>query len=263
MPAAIPEMIKSQVITQWLQGFSRDDIAHNNNISTGAVSNIIKEWTNALGRYEADALRELGKSLKTAHLSPAQCATGFRTMKVLSDQGIDGETAEHIISDTYKKCSSLEIAPSKIVTHIEDLIKFSDNIRLPEIEDYINQKIVKKTELEKELQELGDEISALEEQKSELEKGRDLALEQKRKATEEMKSYFDVKQELAKYNISMTEDIQKFARIVKSIAEYRYEPQKVLKEFEDNRYLVNKRQALEIEIYEKQKNIAELKQYDY
>src|SRR5215211_9458966 len=104
------------------------------------------------------------------------------------------------LSDTYKKRSSLEIAPSKIVTHIEDLIKFSDNIRLPEIEDYINQKIVKKTELEKELQELGVEISILEEQKSELEKGRDLALEQKRKATEEMKSYFDVKQELAKLN---------------------------------------------------------------
>jgi len=263
MPAAIPGIIKSRVITQWLQGHSRDDIARSNNISTGAVSNIINEWTNALGRYEADALRELGKSLKTAHLSPAQCAIGFRTMKVLSDQGLDGETAEHIISDTYKKCSSLGITPSKVVAYIEDLIKFSGNIRLPEIEDYINQKIAKKTELEKELQELGVEISILEEQKSELEKGRDLALEQKRKATEEMKSYFDVKQELAKYNISMTEDIQKFARIVKGIAEYGYEPQKVLREFEDNQYLVSKRQALEIIIDEKQKNLAKLKQDDY
>ena len=40
-------------------------------------------------------------------------------------------------------------------------------------------------------------ISALEEQKSELEKGQDLALEQKRKATEEMKAYSDAKQELS------------------------------------------------------------------
>src|SRR5215211_1127050 len=167
------------------------------------------------------------------------------------------------LSDTYKKRSSLGITPSKVVAYIKDLIKFSGNIRLPEIEDYINQKIAKKTELEKELQELGVEISILEEQKSELEKGRDLALEQKRKATEEMKSYFDVKQELAKYNISMTEDIQKFARIVKGIAEYGYEPQKVLREFEDNQYLVSKRQALEIIIDEKQKNLAKLKQDDY
>jgi hypothetical protein len=262
MPAAIPGMIKSRVITQWLQGLSRDDIALNNNISTGAVSNIINDWTNALSRYEADALRELGKSLKTAHLSPAQCAIGFRTMKVLSDQGIDGETAEYIISDTYKKCNSLGIAPSKVVTYIEDLIKFSDKIRLHEIEDYINQNIAKKTELEKKLQDLEDEISTLEEQKSELEKGRDLALEQKRKATEEMKSYFDVKQELAKYNISMTEDIQKFARTVKGIAKYRYEPQEVLREFEDNQYLISRRQAQEIIIDEKQKNLAKLKQHD-
>jgi hypothetical protein len=123
--------------------------------------------------YEADALREVGKSLKTAHLSPAQCAIGFRTMKVLTDQGLDGETAENIISDTYNKCSSLGMAPSKVVTYIEALIKFSDKIRLPQIEDRINQKIARKTELEKELQELGVEISFLERQRSALEKGRD------------------------------------------------------------------------------------------
>ena len=50
-------------------------------------------------------------------------------------------------------------------------------------------------------------ISVLEEQKSELEKGRDLALEQKRKATEEMKPYSDVKQELAQHDISVTKNI--------------------------------------------------------
>jgi len=60
----------------------------------------------------------------------------------------------------------------------------------------------------------------------------------------------------------MTEDIQKFARIVKGIAKYRYEPQEVLREFEDNQYLISKRQALEIIIDEKQKNLAKLKQHD-
>ena len=99
MPAAIPETIKSRVIIQWLQGLSRDAIARDNNISTGAVSNVVNEWTNTLGKYEAYALRELAKSLKIAGLSPAQCAIGFRIMKILSEQGIDGETAEHFISD--------------------------------------------------------------------------------------------------------------------------------------------------------------------
>jgi predicted RNase H-like nuclease (RuvC/YqgF family) len=246
MPAAIPQMIKSRVIVQWLQGLSRDAIAQDNKISTGAVSNIINEWTNSLGKYEADALRELAKLLKIAGLSPAQCAVGFRTMKTLSEQGIDGETAEHFISDTYKKCNNLGVTPTKIVTHIEDLIKFSDQVRLPEIEDYIKQMTVKGRELEKRSQELMDQISALEEQKSELQKSLDLVLEQKRKATEEMNSYFDAKQELDKHKISITEDIRKFAKTVKCIAEYGYEPKRVLAEFGDIQYLAHKRQALEI-----------------
>jgi hypothetical protein len=263
MPAAIPQMIKSRVIVQWLQGLSRDSIAHDNNISTGAVSNIINEWTNALGKYEADALRELAKSLKLAGLSPAQCAVGFRTMKILSEQGIDIETAEHFISDTYKKCKSVGVTPSEIVTHIDDLIKFSDQVRLPEIEDYINQKTVKRAELEKGLQELTDQISTLQDQKSELEKSLNLALEQKRKATDEMKSYFDAKQELDKHKMSITEDTQKFAKTVKCIAEYGYEPKMVLAEFEDIQYLAHKRQALEIATDEMEKNLAKLNQHDY
>ena len=185
MPAAIPEMIKSRVTIQWLQGLSRDAIAHDNNISAGAVSNIINEWTNALGKYETDALRELAKSLKIAELSPAQCAIGFRTMKILNEYGIDGETAEHFISDTYKKCKDAGVTPSKIVTYIEDLVKFSDKVPLSEIEDYINQKTAKNGELDKEVRELKDQISTVKEQKSELEKSRDLVLKQKKKATKE------------------------------------------------------------------------------
>jgi hypothetical protein len=263
MPAAIPETIKSQVIIQWLQGLSRDAIARDNNISTGAVSNVVNEWTNTLGKYEADALRELAKSLKIAGLSPAQCAIGFRTMKILSEQGIDGETAEHFISDIYKKCERLGVTPSKIVTCIEDLIKFSDQVPLPEIEGYINQQTVKKIELDYKLQELRDQIYTLEEQKSECEKGRDWALEQKRKANEEMKSYFDAKQELDKHKISITEDVPKFAKSVRGIAEYGYEPEKVLAEFDGIQYLAHNRRALEISIGEMEKNFAKLIQQDY
>jgi hypothetical protein len=249
---------------QWLQGLSRDAIARDNNISTGAVSNVVNEWTNTLGKYEADALRELAKSLKIAGLSPAQCAIGFRTMKILSEHGIeDGETAEHFISDTYKKCEKLGVTPSKIATYIEDLIKFSDQVPLHQIDGYINQQALKKIELDNKLQELRDQIYTLQEQKSECEKGRDWALEQRRKANEEMKSYFDAKQELDKHKISITEDIQKFAKSVRGIAEYGYEPGKVLAEFKDIQYLSDKRRTLEIRTDEMQNNLAKLKQQDY
>jgi hypothetical protein len=64
-------------------------------------------------------------------------------------------------------------------------------------------------------------------------------LEQKRKANEEMKSYFDAKQELDKHKISITEDVPKFAKSVRGIAEYGYEPKKVIAEFEDIRRFIN------------------------
>ena len=62
MPAAIPETIKSKVISQWLLGLKREIIAGNNNISEGSVSNIIKDWSVAIGKPDAYAFRELAKA---------------------------------------------------------------------------------------------------------------------------------------------------------------------------------------------------------
>jgi hypothetical protein len=109
MPAAIPEIIRSRVIGQWLEGLSRDFIAQDNNVSTGAVSNIINEWSIALGKPESDAFRELAKSIKLVDLTPYECAIGFRTTKLLREQGINPEVAEQFIVDLYKKCKILEL----------------------------------------------------------------------------------------------------------------------------------------------------------
>jgi hypothetical protein len=57
LPEHIPEIIKSRVLSQWLQGLSRDIIALANDISTGAVSNITNELGIALGKPELDAFR--------------------------------------------------------------------------------------------------------------------------------------------------------------------------------------------------------------
>lgn len=57
MPAPIPEAIKSKVIELWLLGYSRDSMASANTISAGAVSNIVKEWEDKLGRDVMRGLR--------------------------------------------------------------------------------------------------------------------------------------------------------------------------------------------------------------
>jgi hypothetical protein len=262
MPAPIPEIIKSRVVSQWFQGLSRDAIALSNSISKGAVSNIIRELEDALSRYEVDALRELGKVLKLAGLSAADCAIGFRIVKLFSDRGIDAERAEHFAAETYKKCEIRGITPSKIITSMEDLIKFSDKVRLPEIEDYINQKTLEKRELEETVQGLKDKVSILEKQKLELEESMDFVLEQKRNATDEMEAFFEAKKELDECKVSITPDVKKFAKTVRGITEYGYEPKRVLEVFEDIHYLARKREALDIAIAGKQENLAKLNRYD-
>ncbi|MDQ3840023.1 MAG: hypothetical protein M3297_12215 [Thermoproteota archaeon] len=44
MPSAIPDMMKSEVIRQWLNGRLLDDIIRDNNISTGGVSGVVSTW---------------------------------------------------------------------------------------------------------------------------------------------------------------------------------------------------------------------------
>lgn len=48
------------VIQQWLEGLPRDEIATNNSLSSGAVTNIVNEWRRGLGFSTADDLRDLG-----------------------------------------------------------------------------------------------------------------------------------------------------------------------------------------------------------
>jgi len=199
MPAAISETIKPKVISQWLLGLRRDIIAQDNNISAGAVSNIINNWSIALGKPEADALRELAKVLNSAGLTPAQCAIGFRTMTLLREQNIDADAAAQLIVDIYidiyKKCKEFEITSSKFAVSIKEIIKVSDDhhIQLHKIEEYIDEKITKKKELKNELEDLKNEISTLKNQKSEIENVRDLALQQKKMADLEIKSYTNAK----------------------------------------------------------------------
>lgn len=57
------------MIREWLKGRTRKEIAIEHIISTGAVSNIVEEWRNELGSYEADSLRELALALKHLKLS--------------------------------------------------------------------------------------------------------------------------------------------------------------------------------------------------
>jgi predicted DNA-binding protein (UPF0251 family) len=56
----------------WLQGFSREANAKTIDISTGTVSNVVKEWQDKIGRDLAQGLRVLYGSLGRESLTVAE-----------------------------------------------------------------------------------------------------------------------------------------------------------------------------------------------
>ena len=70
---------------------TRDEIAAEFNISTGSVSNIIKEWENRIGVFEANSLRKLGLALNKAGITPIQCVDGLRITNIIRQLGIDDD----------------------------------------------------------------------------------------------------------------------------------------------------------------------------
>ena len=125
MTNKVSNSIKSLVIQQWLQGFSRDSIAANNGLSAGAVTNIVNEWSQALGSPAADELRELATTLKKVGINAAQCAMGFRVATTMNRLRVKEDNFESFISDIYNRCSNLGLAPENIAPLLQDLLQFS------------------------------------------------------------------------------------------------------------------------------------------
>ena len=116
--------------------------------------------------------------------------------------------------------------------------------------------------MENELEDLKNEISTIKNQKSEIENVRDLALQQKKMADLEIKSYTNAKQVLDRHNISINEDLPKLANAINRIEEYGYDPKRLIAELKDIQYLDGKKRALEIATEELEERTANLRQQE-
>ncbi len=239
MPASIPENVKSSVIQQWLQGKTRDSIAIDTGLSTGAVTNIINEWRKGLGYPIADEVRELAVTFKKIGITATQCAVGFRLAAIMINLGIDEEEFESFISDIYEKCKKLDLQPDKIIYYIDELLKFSKDIPLSQIPDYIKQKTDYKNKLEKDIEGLQNRIKQLEQERLDAEELRNLSLANERMTASELKWNSDLKIELKnKYGIPI-ENVSLFAKAIHGLGRYGYDVDKIISEFSDLENLKN------------------------
>jgi hypothetical protein len=143
--------INSLVIQAYLNGKSRDDIAKETGISTGKVSNIIKEWKNKIGIPNVEELRDFTIAVKKSGISIGQCAEGYRMVQLMKNLGItvegneddggvkddlnnnnnsSGDISRHrinynefstFVQEIYMNCKNFKIKPAIIFSWIKDL----------------------------------------------------------------------------------------------------------------------------------------------
>jgi hypothetical protein len=244
MPTKLPAAIKSLVIQQWLQGSARDKIAAENDLSAGAVTNIIFEWKQGLGVPIADDLRELAVTLNKVGISATQCASGFRIASIMLKMGVNEDNFESFIVDIYNRCNNLGLTPENISLYMQDLLEFTKTIPFSQIPEYITKKADEKKKLEEQIEQLKNEKEILDKEKTESEFLRDKALQDQEITNSELKWYSKLKEELLKYGIPI-EDILQFSKIVDGIRQYGYDVGKVVNAFSDVELLIASRDHLQ------------------
>ena len=231
MPRIISLDEKLAVIDDWLMGESRHDIAIKRNIGNGTVYNTIQEWRNGIGVQKADRLRDLALHLKKTGYSVTNCAIGSRMLMIFKKYGLqendDQEQLIYFLKEIYTKCQVVGFAPQQIFDYISDILKFSSEISISQIPQFMKKRIEEKKELESVVQQLSKKINEL----SNIQEEKEQEIQRLSKIEETMtktyRTFMIAKRQLKQYGIAM-DDIDVFVQSVVGIAKENHDPVKVL-----------------------------------
>jgi hypothetical protein len=96
MGGKVPEPIRSKVLREWLEGIPRRQIARENQIGTGTVSEIIKTIKEIDSEARIDILRETVIMLRREGLSIDDFAQSIHLKQFLNKLGLNDEQLEDI-----------------------------------------------------------------------------------------------------------------------------------------------------------------------
>ena len=153
----IPQNLRITVLSLYLQGESRNQIALKTGISQGSVSNIVAAWKKGLDEGEAADLRDLGIMMKRANLNPLQCVSGFRTAQLLNKLGLDEDSFESYISNIHKRCGEIGIDSQNVALGIKQLLVLCETIPIWQLSEYLESKRTEKANLEESVAKLKEE----------------------------------------------------------------------------------------------------------
>src|SRR5215218_10981818 len=139
MEAKIPKSIREQVIKQWLQGTSRDQIA--NDIGAGTVSSIIKNIKQK-DNPDIDLLRGVAILLKKEELDLDVFACSIRIKKKMDEMGINEDHVESLIENINIHCFKCGLTAEEFINTVDKVSALSENLGMPvdQLSRYIIQE---------------------------------------------------------------------------------------------------------------------------
>jgi uncharacterized protein YaaR (DUF327 family) len=147
MTRKLPPEVGEQVLTLWLQAYSRDDIAKIVGLGSGTVSDIVKDYNRRHPGFEllrefVVAIRKEGSNIR--HFAPA-----VRLQRLLESQGLTAEQIESLIASAAIHCFKRN----------EDLNKFIGDVN--KTADLANKTNVPVGELPVHIEEMERKLQAL------------------------------------------------------------------------------------------------------
>jgi hypothetical protein len=227
---------KLAVIDDWLNGDSRYDIAIKRMMGSGTVYNIIQDWRIGIGIQKADKLREIALKLNKTGLSVNDCALGLRMLMIFKKYGIKGDEDQeqliYFLKEIYARCQEVEFTPQKVFDYISDILKFSSEIPISQIPQFMKKRIEEKEELQSAVQKLSQKINEL----SNLQADKEQEIQRLSKKEETMTRTYRIfviaKRQLKQYGIEM-DDINMFVKSVVGISKENHDPVQILAKIAD------------------------------
>jgi transcriptional regulator with XRE-family HTH domain len=188
MGGKIPRPIRVQAIRSWLEGKSRDKIAEEIGISTGAVSSIIKDFRRDDPHF--DLLREAAVKIKNLNMDIQSFAPLVRVYEVLREKelltGIIGQESLELMQDRMEALIvALEVfCFKKEQLSIEDFVSLITNMY-----NTADKLGVPLDRLPAHITELGDRIDALRGELDQLEAKKQDALRDNEATAELLQEY--------------------------------------------------------------------------
>ena len=236
MPRIISFDEKLSVIDDWLNGESRDNIAIKLSMGSGTVYNIVHEWTNEVGAQRATRLRVIAIKLKEIGLTVSDCAKGLRMLMIFGKYGIkDDEDQEKVIQylkEVYTKCQEVGLTPQQVFVYISDILKFSNEISISQIPQFMKKKLEEKKELESAVQKWSKKINELSDVIEEKEQEIQRLSKMKETMTKTYNTFVILKSQLKQYGIGM-ENVDQFVQCVVGISKENYNHVQILEKIAD------------------------------